>query len=110
MSTSVVAVYLTFPDHASAERLARLLVEERLAACVNVLRGARSVYRWEGAVVSDEEVIAVAKTTRCRLEALSERVHAEHPHEVPCVVAYPALGGLGAYLDWVDEETRSARP
>lgn len=110
MSTSVVAVYLTFPDHASADRLARLLVEERLAACVNVLSGARSVYRWEGAVVSDEEIVAVAKTSRDRLEALSERVRAEHPYDVPCVVAYPALGGLGAYLDWVVQETRPTRP
>ena len=101
---AVVAAYLTFPDAAAAEALAAELVEARLAACVNVLPGAVSVYRWEGAVVREPEVVAVAKTTTRRLAALVARVEERHPYEVPCVVAYPAVGGSAAYLDWVRGE------
>jgi len=105
MSDSVLAVYLTFPDAASADATARALIDARLAACVNVLPTARSYYRWEGAVQVDEEVVAVAKTTRVRLAALIDLVLEAHPYDVPCVVAYPAQGGLDAYLDWVADET-----
>ncbi len=110
MDDDVLAVYLTFPDEASAERVARALVERRLAACVNVVPGARSVYRWEGAVQADPEVLAVAKTRATRLAALTAAVQALHPYEVPCVVAYPALGGLEGYLDWVRSETSEPEP
>jgi periplasmic divalent cation tolerance protein len=106
MGERVVAVYLTFPDEASAERVARVLVEARLAACVNVLPGARSVYRWEGDVLVEPEVVAIAKTTADRVAALAEAVRAAHPFDLPCVVAYPAVAGLEAYLDWVRDETR----
>ena len=106
----VVAVYLTFPDEASAERVARALVERRLAACVNVVPGARSFYRWEGAVQAEPEVLAVAKTRATRLPALTAAAQALHPYEVPCVVAYPALGGLEGYLDWVRSEASDPEP
>jgi len=106
MRAHVVAVYLTFPDEASAERVARVLVEARLAACVNVVPGARSVYRWAGDVHVEPEVVAIAKTTSDRVAALAEAVRAAHPFDLPCVVAYPALGGLEPYLDWVRDETR----
>ncbi len=107
MRDDVLAVYLTFPDEASAERLARLLVERRLAACVNLMPGARSFYRWQGAVSADVEVLAVAKTRAGRLDALVATVRAEHPFDLPCVVAYPAIGGDDAYLDWVRAETHA---
>ncbi len=106
MEEHVVAVYLTFPDEASADHVARVLVEARHAACVNVLPGARSVYRWEGSVHVEAEVVAIAKTTAERVPALAEAVRAAHPFDVPCVVAYPAVGGLEAYLEWVRDETR----
>ena len=106
MRDDVLAVYLTFPDEASAEHLARLLVERRLAACVNLMPGARSFYRWQGAVHTDVEVLAVAKTRAGRLDALVAAVREEHPFDLPCVVAYPATGGDAAYLDWVRAETR----
>ncbi len=106
MPNDVLAVYLTFPDEASAEHLARLLVERRLAACVNVVPGARSFYRWKGAVHADVEVLAVAKTRSGRLDALVAAVREEHPFDLPCVVAYPATGGDADYLDWVRAETR----
>lgn len=103
----VVGVYLTFPDVATAEGIAEALVAERLAACVNVLPPATSVYRWNGRVVREPEVIAWAKTTRGRLGALTAAVVARHPYDVPCVVAYPATGGSAAYLDWVRGESEA---
>jgi periplasmic divalent cation tolerance protein len=106
----VVGVYLTFPDAATAERVAEALVERRVAACVNLLPGATSVYRWEGRVVREPEVVAWAKTTPDRLGALVGAVEALHPYEVPCVVAYPAVGGAAAYLDWVRRETDPGGP
>ncbi len=107
MADDVLAVYLTFPDEASAEQLARVLVERRLAACVNVMPGARSCYRWEGAVVTEAEVLAVAKTRAGRLDALVAAVREFHPFDLPCVVAYPSAGGDAAYLDWIRDETRA---
>jgi len=102
----VTAVYLTFPNETVAIDIAEALVARRLAACVNVLPGATSVYRWEGTVTRDREVVAVAKTTEDRLDALVAAVAEAHPYELPCVVAYPSVGGLAAYLSWVVDETR----
>lgn len=106
MRDDVVAVYLTFPDEAVAERVARLLVAQRLAACVNLLPAARSVYRWEAEVRMEPEVVGIAKTGADRVAALVEAVRSAHPFDLPCVVAYPAVGGLAPYLSWVVEETR----
>lgn len=103
-SGEVIGVYLTFPDDATADRIARVLVDSRLVACVNIFGTGRSVYRWQDEVVSSAEVFAWAKTTRGRLEALQAKVTELHPFEVPCIVAYPAAGGLPAWLDWVRQE------
>ena len=102
---SVLVCFCTCPDLDSAARLAETLVEERLAACVNVVPGLRSVYRWQGAVERSDEVLLLIKTTRPRLPALSARVLELHPHELPEVVAVEVAGGLSAYLDWVAEQT-----
>ena len=102
---SVLVCFCTCPDVDSAARLAATLVEERLAACVNVVPGLRSVYRWQGAVERSDEVLLLIKTTRPRLPALSARVLELHPHELPEVVAVEVAGGLSAYLDWVAEQT-----
>ena len=102
---SVLVCFCTCPDADSAAHLAETLVGERLAACVNVLPGLRSVYRWEGAVERSDEVLLLIKTTRPRLPALSARVLELHPHELPEVVAVEVAGGLSAYLDWVAEQT-----
>ena len=103
---SALLCFCTCPDAATAERIAQTLVDERLAACVNVLPGLRSVYRWQGAVERTDEVLLLVKTGRERLEALTARVHALHPYELPELVAVEVAGGLGAYLDWVSEQTR----
>ena len=102
---SVLVCFCTCPDADSAARLAETLVGERLAACVNVVPGLRSVYRWRGAVERSDEVLLLIKTTRPRLPALSARVLELHPHELPEVVAVEVAGGLSAYLDWVAEQT-----
>jgi len=104
---SVLICLATCPDAASAERIATALVEERLAACVNVLAGVRSTYRWRGEVRCDDEVLLVIKTTGERLDALRERLPQLHPYELPELVAVEATGGLPAYLDWIATETRA---
>jgi len=100
----------TCPDAGTAERIATSLVGERLAACVNVLPGMTSVYRWQGKVEQAGEWLLLAKTTRDRLDALSARVVALHPYELPEVLAVEATGGLPAYLDWIAANTRPGAP
>ncbi len=102
-------VHLAFcacPDLDVAHRIAEALVSERLAACVNVLPGATSFYRWEGRIVRDSEVLLLIKTEAGRVPALTERVRALHPYELPELVTVQADAGLPAWLDWVVAETR----
>jgi periplasmic divalent cation tolerance protein len=102
MPASDVRVALsTAPDADTAARIARALVDERLAACVNLVPGVRSIYRWQGALEDAAEVLLVIKTRAERLDALSTRLRALHPYELPELVALPAVGGLDAYLAWV---------
>ena len=106
MKDAVVALLVTAPDEETGRRIARALVEERLAACVNVLPGVRSIYRWKGAVEEASEVMLVAKTRAERTGALAARVRALHPYELPEVVALPVTDGSRAYLRWVIAESR----
>jgi periplasmic divalent cation tolerance protein len=99
----VMLVLTTVADAPGAERIARALVEERLAACVTVLGAARSTYRWQGAVESADELPLLLKTTAARWPALRERLRALHPYEVPEMLAWRADDGWPAYLDWVRE-------
>lgn len=103
---TAIACLCTCPDADTARRLADALVDERLAACVNLLPGITSVYRWQGRVEQAQEVLLVAKTVRARLDALTARVTALHPHELPEVIAVDIAGGLPGYLAWIAEETR----
>jgi periplasmic divalent cation tolerance protein len=103
--TEVRVVLITAPDVETGAGLARALVAERLAACVNVVPAVRSIYRWEGEVQDDAEVLLVVKTRRARCAALAARVQDLHPYDVPEVVELPAVGGSEAYLDWVRRES-----
>lgn len=103
--SEVRVVLMTAPDAETGEKLARALVEARLAACVNLLPGVRSIYRWQGAVQSESEVLLVAKTRADRTAALTARVRDLHPYDVPEVLELAAGGGHLAYLDWVRQET-----
>jgi periplasmic divalent cation tolerance protein len=99
--TDVRVVLVTCPHAEAAATLARTLVEERLAACGNVLPGLRSIYRWEGEVLDETEVLLLLKTTAARFEALRERVVALHPYQVPEVISLPVEAGHAPYLEWV---------
>jgi periplasmic divalent cation tolerance protein len=106
MRVSALICFCTCPDPATAERIAGTLVAERLAACVNVLPGLRSVYRWKGAVERADEVLLLIKTRPDRYPALQDRVQELHPYELPELVAVETDSGLPAYLRWVVDETR----
>ena len=103
--TDVLVVLVTTPTPERAAEIARALVEERLAACGNVVPGLRSIYRWQGKVNEDAEALLILKTTRARFEALRDRVLALHPYEVPEVIALPIAAGSAAYLGWIAGET-----
>jgi len=102
---SALLVLTNLPDRVAAERLADILVAQRVAACVNILAPCRSVYRWQGAVQHDEEHPVLIKTTQARYGALEQAIRAAHPYELPEIIAVPVERGLPAYLDWVAAET-----
>jgi len=93
------------PDVADAEKLAHALIESRAAACVNVLAACRSIYRWQGAVETAEEIPLLVKTTAASYPQVEAIVRAHHPYAVPELIAVPITHGLPAYLDWVAKET-----
>lgn len=98
-------VLTNLPDVASAEKLARALVESRAAACVNVFAACRSIYRWQGAVETADEIPLLIKTTRAAYPRVEAVVRAQHPYAVPELIAVPITHGLPAYLEWLAEET-----
>ena len=106
VGTRVLVVFTNLPDRAAAEKLAATLIESRLAACVNIHAPCSSVYRWKGAVQHDEEHPMLIKTTPERYPALEAAIRAGHPYELPEILAVPAVPGLPAYMDWVENETR----
>jgi periplasmic divalent cation tolerance protein len=106
MPASPILVLGTAGSMDEGERIARALVEERLAACVNLVPGVRSVYRWRGAVQSDSEVLLVIKTVRERFPALRARVRELHSYELPELVCVEPSGGEEEYLAWVVAETK----
>jgi len=101
---SVLLVMTNMPDAASAERLARALVEARLAACVNCLP-VRSVYRWQGAVEQAEETTLLIKTVQGRYAELQSAIRLAHPYDVPEIIAIPPSAGLPDYMAWIAQET-----
>ncbi len=100
-----VVILSTAPDAEEGERLARALVEERLAACVSRVAGMRSLYRWEGEIEDAEEILLIIKTHASRAPDLTRRLRELHPYQVPEILVLPAAAGLGSYLDWVRSET-----
>jgi periplasmic divalent cation tolerance protein len=108
-SMSPILFVLThLPDPASAERLAAALVENHLAACVNILAPCRSVYRWQGKLETATEIPLFIKTRADRYEELEAAIRARHPYELPEIIAFPVPCGLSAYLDWVGRETEKS--
>ena len=105
MPVSALICFCTCPDADSAERIATALVAERLAACVNLLPGLRSVYRWQGKVERATEIQLIIKSRQSRFAELQACIQAHHPYEVPELLALPVSAGLPAYLDWLNGET-----
>jgi len=102
---AALIVFSTFPDEASARKAASSLVEERLAACVSVLPGLVSVYRWQGKIEEAGEVLLMIKTTEAAYPQLEPSLKACHPYELPEILAVGADAGLPSYLEWVEQET-----
>ena len=103
---SVVSVYAVFGSAEEAERIGRTVVEERLAACANILGPIRSIYRWEGKVQASDEVAAIFKTHHWSADALIERIAALHSYDVPCIATWPIDKILRSYADWVEDSVR----
>ena len=98
-------VYVTAPNPEEARAIAKAVVEERLAACANVLGAVESCFFWDGAAQSETETALLLKTTTGRLEALTARVSALHSYDEPCVIALPIIGGSRSFIDWIAAET-----
>lgn len=105
MDSQPLMVFCTCPDQASAEQIAATVVEERLAACVSILPGLTSIYRWQGHMQRDAELLLLIKTRGAVYHLLEERICELHPHEVPEILVLPVQKGLATYLDWVVAST-----
>ena len=102
---AVALVYVTAKDTRQALRIARTVVLERLAACANILGPIQSIYRWNGALQQDREVVLLLKTRRTRVKKLAARIKALHSYEIPCVVALDLVDGYLPFLDWIQQQT-----
>lgn len=107
---SVLLLLSTFPDAETARRIARTLVEERLAACANLIPGVESIYRWQGKIEQNPEVVALFKTTEAGQARLEARLKELHPYELPEILLFRPESGLPAYLRWIEENTSQPSP
>jgi len=105
MNHDCCVVLNTCPDANSAEKIARALIERKLAACVNILPGLRSVYTWKGVYKSAEEQLLIIKTTTAAYSALEQAILELHPYELPEIITVPLVAGLPAYLAWIKQTT-----
>lgn len=103
--SEVLVVLTNTPDRATAERIAEALVTGKVAACVNILAGCTSVYRWKDRLEQANEVPLLIKTTRAAWPQLEKQLRQLHPYELPEIIAVPVTAGLPGYLDWVAQET-----
>lgn len=102
MSTNVEIIFCTYPDRESAERTARLLVEKRLAACVNILPGLTSIYTWQEKIEAAQEYLLLIKSSGKAYPALESAIIEQHPYEVPEIISIPVERGLPDYLHWIN--------
>lgn len=103
--TDSVVVLITASKETEAEKIAKALVDERLAACVNIVKDIRSIYRWQGNLEDDSEVLLIVKTRKDLFSKLSAFVKGLHSYSVPEIIALPIIEGSGDYLKWLNEET-----
>ncbi|MEI7842058.1 MAG: divalent-cation tolerance protein CutA [Gallionellaceae bacterium] len=107
MKSDVLIVLSNFPDYVSAEAAATRLIEQNLAACVNILPTCTSIYRWEGKIEHANEVPLLIKTTLTAYPKMENALRELHPYELPEIIAVPVAAGLPAYLNWVTQETQT---
>ena len=100
---SIVSVYAVFATAEEAERIGRTVIEERLAACINILAPVHSIYRWQDKVETADEVAAILKTHHAQADALIARMAELHSYDVPCIATWPIDKILGSYADWVED-------
>ncbi len=105
-SPGEIIVLITAPKEEEALVMAKAVVESKLAACVNLVRNIRSIYRWQGAIEDDSETLMVVKTRTSLLAALTEKVKELHSYDVPEVIALPIIGGSQEYIQWLNESTQ----
>ena len=106
MATDVVIIHCTFPNKEIAAHIGKILVDERLIACISMLGEVRSIYRWQGDICDDLEVMAIVKTTQSRLADAQRRLIELHPYDCPEVLAVAVAQGHAPYLAWVADNTR----
>ena len=107
VEAAVEWVYLTASSEEEALGLARVVLDEKLAACVNLLGGVRSLYKWEGKLCDEQEVAMVAKTTSCRAAALMVRLHELHSYETPCILTFKAHRAQALFSSWVASQVEA---
>ena len=100
---SVLSIYAVFANAEEADRIGRTVIEERLAACINIFSPLRSIYRWKGKIETADEVAAILKTHHWRADALIARIAELHSYDTPCIVSFPIDKILGSYADWVED-------
>jgi len=100
-----IVVFITASTEEEAVKIARALVESRLAACVNIVKDIRSIYRWQGKIEDEKEVLMIVKSQRKHFATLSEKVKKMHSYQVPEIIAFPIIEGLENYLKWLREAT-----
>lgn len=105
-TTDAVLIYTTWPDPSAAEAFGQKMIAERLAACINIIPGMISIYEWQGRTERSQEVIAILKTSKNRIEELKEKFKAEHPYDCPCFLVLPIEDGLPDFLSWIDRQSR----
>jgi len=103
---NAVLVYMTAGSREEADKIGRLLVEKRLAACVNIIGGMRSIFWWENQLDQAEETVLLAKTKESLVQELTAAVTAAHSYDCPCVAALPIIGGNPEFIDWILKETK----
>lgn len=103
MESDFIVVFCTVPDGDEGAKIGRALVEEKLAACVNIVGGLRSIYHWDGEVCDDPEALLVIKSRRASFDALERRIIELHSNEVAEIIAVPIVAGHQPYLQWIDE-------
>ncbi len=104
-TSDFIVVYITAPNQEEAQSLAQALVKEKLAACVNIIPGIQSVYQWDNAIQTDQELLLICKSRTERFEALSKRVQTLHSYDVPEIISIPLQNGSEPYLNWVRDNT-----